>query len=145
MSHFINSRRHFLTQQAFGLVGLALAWLLKEDRALAVPKKPALEPETFDLKPRLPASPPQARAMISMFMQGGPSHVDLCDPKPELTKRHMQNFTGDIKYDNAAEASSKLFGSPWKFSKYGQCGTDLSELLPCLGQVADDICLIRSM
>src|SRR5262245_27565564 len=143
MSHY--TRRHFLTQQAFGLGGLALAWLLNEQGALAVPKKPALEPEAFDLKPKLPAAPPQARAMISMFMQGGPSHIDLCDPKPELTKRHLQNFTGDIKYDNAAEASAKLFASPWKFAKYGECGMDLSELLPHLGQVADDICLIRSM
>ena len=83
--------------------------------------------------------------MISMFMQGGPSHIDLFDPKPELTKRHLQNFTGDIKYDNAAGASTKLFASPWKFPKHGQCGMELSELLPYLGDVADDICLIRSM
>ncbi|KKL18902.1 hypothetical protein LCGC14_2470890, partial [marine sediment metagenome] len=62
-----------------------------------------------------------------------------------LTKRHMQTFTGDIKYDNAAEASAKLFASPWEFSRHGQCGMELSELLPHLGQVADDICLIRSM
>ena len=143
MTHF--TRRHFLTQQSFGLGGLAVAWLLKQEGALAVPAKPALEPATFDLLPRLPAQVPQARAMISMFMQGGPSHVDLCDPKPELTKRHLQTFTGDIQYDNAAEASAKLFGSPWKFTKHGECGMDLSELLPHLGQVADDICLIRSM
>ncbi len=83
--------------------------------------------------------------MISMFMQGGPSHIDLFDPKPELTRRHMETFTGDIKFDNAAEASSKLFGSPWKFSQHGQCGMELSELVPHLGEVADDICLIRSM
>jgi uncharacterized protein (DUF1501 family) len=83
--------------------------------------------------------------MISMFMQGGPSHHDLFDPKPELQKRHMENFPGEIKYDNAAEASAKLFASPWKFSKQGQCGMELSELLPHLGGVADDICLIRSM
>ncbi len=142
MSHF--TRRHFLSQQAFGLSGLALAWLLDRD-ALAVPPKPQLERPTFDVKPRPPTYEPQARAMISMFMQGGPSHIDLFDPKPELTKRHMQTFTGDIKYDNAAEASAKLFGSPWKFSRHGQCGMELSELLPHLGQVADDICLIRSM
>jgi hypothetical protein len=142
MSHF--NRRHFLSQQAFGLGGLALAWLLEQD-ALASPPKPLLERPTFDLKPRPPAREPQARAMISMFMQGGPSHIDLCDPKPELNKRHLQSFTGDIKYDNAAEASARLFGSPWKFSKHGQCGMDLSELLPCLGQVADEVCLIRSM
>src|SRR5262249_61388295 len=119
--------------------------VLKGDRPLAGTTKPAVEPETFDLKPSLPAPPPQVRAMISMFMPGGPSHVDLCDPKPELTKRHMQNFTGDIKYDNAAEASSKLLGSPWKFSPRGECGMELSELLPCLGEVADDITLVRSM
>jgi uncharacterized protein (DUF1501 family) len=143
MSHF--TRRHFLSQQAFGLGGLAVAWLLRQDGALAAPPKPALERATYDLAPRQPAKPPHARAMISMFMQGGPSHIDLFDPKPELTRRHLQTFTGDIEYDNAAEASSKLFGSPWKFARHGQCGMDLSELLPHLGEVADDVCLIRSM
>src|SRR5690348_2332913 len=92
-SHY--TRRHFLPQQAFGLGGLAVAWLLQQDGAIAVPAKPALEPATFDLLPKPPAREPQARAMISMFMQGGPSQVDLFDPKPELTKRHMQTFTGD--------------------------------------------------
>jgi hypothetical protein len=143
MSHF--TRRHFLSQQAMGLGGLALAWLLKQDGALAVPPKPLLERPTFDLKPRTAAREPQARAMISMFMQGGPSHIDLFDPKPELSKRHLQTFTGDIQYDNAAEASAKLFGTPWKFAKHGECGMDLSELLPHLARVADDVCLIRSM
>ena len=143
MSHF--TRRHFVKQQAFGLGGMALSWLLGQDELRASPAKPLLEPATFDLKPRPPAHAPQAKAMISMFMQGGPSHIDLFDPKPELTKRHLQNFTGDIKYDNVAEASTKLFGSPWKFSKHGQCGMELSELLPNLGRAADDICLIRSM
>lgn len=142
MNHF--SRRHFLEQQAYSIGGLALAWLMQQD-ASAAPAKPLLEPQTFDLKPKPTVKPPQARAMISLFMQGGPSHIDLCDPKPELNKRHLQTYTGDIKYDNAAEASAKLFGSPWKFTKYGQCGMDLSELLPYLGGVADDICLIRSM
>ncbi|MFN0051026.1 MAG: DUF1501 domain-containing protein [Planctomycetales bacterium] len=143
MSHF--TRRHFLSQQAFGIGGLALAWLLQRDAARAAPPKPELERQTYDLLPRVPAHEPQARAMISMFMQGGPSHIDLFDPKPELNRRHLESYTGDIKYDNAAEASAKLFGSPWKFSKHGQCGMDLSELLPHLGEVADDICLIRSM
>src|SRR5437868_5172026 len=53
--------------------------------------------------------------------------------------------SGDIKYDNAAEASAKLLASPWKFSKHGECGMELSELLPCLGEVADEITLVRSM
>ncbi len=143
MSHF--TRRHFLSQQAFGLGSFALAWLLARDDVQAEPTKPLLERPSYDLKPRQPAAPPQAKAMISMFMQGGPSHIDLFEPKPELAKRHLQTFSGDIKYDNAAEASAKLFASPWKFSPHGQCGMELSELLPALGEIADEICLIRSM
>ena len=139
------SRRHFLSQQAFGLGGLALNWLLQQDRAQASPTKPPASGRRLTSVLDSPARPPHATAMISMFMQGGPSHLDLFDPKPELAKRHLQNFTGDIKYDNAAGASTKLFASPWKFRKHGQCGMELSELLPCLGDVADDICLIRSM
>jgi len=142
MSHF--TRRHFLQQQAFGLGGMALAWLLGQEQAQGAPK-PVLEPVAFDLKPRRPAHAPQATAMISLFMQGGPSQVDLFDPKPELTRRHLQSYTGDIKYDNVAEASTKLFASPWKFARHGQCGMELSELVPHLGLVADEICLIRSM
>ena len=143
MSH--QTRRHFLSQQGFGLGGLALAWMLNRDGLLAAPPKPELERRTFDLKPRLSAHPPQAEAMISMFMQGGPSHLDLFEPKPELTRRHMQDCSDDFKPDSVAHASTKLFASPWKFSKHGQCGLELSELLPHLGTVVDDICLIRSM
>src|SRR5262245_28598559 len=139
------SRRHFLATQSFGLAGVALAWMLRQEPLRAEPAKPALEKPQYDLLPKSPSRPAQATAMISMFMQGGPSHIDLFDPKPELNKRHLQAFTGDIKYDNAAESSSKIFGSPWKFSRRGKCGMELSELVPHLGDVADDITLIRSM
>ena len=83
--------------------------------------------------------------MISMFMQGGPSQIDLLDPKPILNKLHMQKFPGKIKYDNAAQASSRVFGSPWKFEKYGEHGTDVSELLPHFATIVDDALVIRSM
>ncbi len=139
------SRRHFLAGQGFGLASLALSWLLKADGAQAAPAQPPMEKPTFDLAPKAPPREPQARAMISMFMQGGPSHLDMFDPKPELAKRHMENFPGEIKYDNAAESSAKLFSGPWKFTPRGQCGMELSELLPHLGDVADEITLIRSM
>ena len=146
MTRLHHSRRHFLMQQSFGLGSMALAWLLqRETRGAAGPPQPPLEPVQYDLLPKTPPRPPQATSMISMFMQGGPSHIDLFDPKPELNRRHMQSYTGDIKHDNAAQASSKLFGSPWKFSKHGECGMELSELVPHLGRVADDVCLIRSM
>jgi hypothetical protein len=83
--------------------------------------------------------------MISLFMMGGPSQMDLFDPKPILNKLHGEKFPGEVKYDNVAQASAKVFGCPWNFVKSGQSGMELSELLPNLQQVADDITLIRSM
>lgn len=139
------SRRHFLAQQGLGLGSVALSWLLSQEQASAEPEKPNLDKVTFDLAPKTPPRRAQATAMISMFMQGGPSHLDLFDPKPELARRHMTNFSGDIKYDNAAESSAKLFSGPWKFEPHGQCGMELSELLPGLAGVCDEITLIRSM
>jgi hypothetical protein len=139
------TRRHSLTHSICSLSGIAAAILNQRPLSAEEPLKPQLEKPSFDVKPKQPTTQPQATAMISMFMQGGPSHIDLFDPKPELRKRHLQTFTGDIQYDNAGEASSKLFGSPWRFRHHGQCEMELSELLPCLGNVADDICLIRSM
>jgi uncharacterized protein (DUF1501 family) len=99
----------------------------------------------FDMKPKTPHAPAKARAMISLFMHGGPSHVDLLDPKPELTKRSGEEYPGEIVYSFANRASKKLLGSPWKFSKHGQCGTEVSELLPHLATVVDDIAVVRSM
>ncbi|MGB3119650.1 MAG: DUF1501 domain-containing protein [Verrucomicrobiales bacterium] len=140
------SRRHFLHANGFGLGTLALATLLKQEGLLAAPVKPdSFGQARFDLTPKQPHFPAKAKAMISLFMMGGPSQMDLFDPKPMLTKYDGQKFPGEIKYDNLAQASSKVFGSPWKFKKHGQCGMELSELLPNLGQVADEITLIRSM
>ena len=134
------------------MVGFALATLLRNDRLMAEsPDKedssfrPELRQTTFDVKPKKPHFASNASAMISLWMQGGPSHLDLFDPKPVLQKLDGKTFEGDIKYDNAAQASPKILGSPWKFKKHGQCGMELSELLPGLAEIVDDITLIRSM
>ncbi len=140
-----SNRRHFLASGAMGIGSLALAWLLNEDEAQAEAIKPDLGPKSFDFTPKTPHHPPQATAMISLFMQGGPSHHDLFDPKPEMAKWDGKKFPGTIKYDNAAQASSTVFHSPWKFQPRGECGMELSELLPHLSNVVDDITLIRSM
>jgi hypothetical protein len=137
------SRRHFLTSSAFNLGAFGLAYLLKQDGLLAKP--PVLEEMHFDLLPKKPHFAPKAKAMISMFMQGGPSQVDLFDPKPELTRLDGQNFPGEVKYDDAARASRKVLGSPWKFEKHGQTWTEVSELLPGFAGIVDDVTLIRSM
>lgn len=128
-----------------GIGGVALAWLLNQDAARAAGDKPELERVTYDVLPKKPAHPPEATAMISFLMQGGPSHIDLFEPKPELDKRNGQRIPGEVKYDSPAQTDGSLMASPWKFSKHGQCGMELSELLPCLGEIADDITLVRSM
>ncbi|MCY2965264.1 MAG: DUF1501 domain-containing protein [Planctomycetota bacterium] len=145
MSPMIGNRRHFLATQAMGMGSVALAWLLAQEQTRGEPPKPVDVPKSFTLAPKAALAPPQANAMISFFMQGGPSHLDLFDNKPELQKHSGENFPGEIKYDNAAESSPKLFYGPWKFAKHGQCGMELSELLPGLAEVCDDITLIRSM
>lgn len=128
-----------------GIGTVALAWLLKQDNLLAKPKSVSIKPPHFDLTPKKAQFTPQAKAMISLFQHGGPAHMDLTDPKPELTKYNGTDFKGDIKYSFVKQASKKLLGSPWKFRKHGECGTELSELLPNLGEIVDDVCLIRSM
>ena len=138
-------RRQFLASQVMCLGSVALAWLLKQDRVIGETKRPELVPPTYTLEAKQPHSPARANAMISLWMQGGPSHHDLFDPKPELQKRDGEAFPGEIKYDNVAHASSKMLGSPWKFRHYGSCGTQISELLPHTGAIVDDLCLIRSM
>lgn len=139
------TRRDLLGGSAFSLGGLALQWLLGTSTANGNPSRPELGAPQYTLKPKPPAQEPRARAMISLWMQGGPSQVDLFDPKPELQRLNGQPFPGEIKYDNAAQASSKILGCPWKYTPRGQCGMELSELLPYLGGIADEICLIRSM
>ena len=138
------NRRQFCNAGAFSLAPIALASLLR-DEARAEPIKPNVGPQKFSLDQRSPAATPKATAMISLFMQGGPSQVDLLDPKPELTRLDGQNFTGKIKYDDVGGASSKILGSPWKFAKRGECGTEISDLLPNIAGIADDILVIRSM
>src|SRR3954451_19156749 len=92
------SRREFLARSAFGIGAFALAHLLREDRLLAdAPGKPG-ENLPLELKPRAPHFAPQASGMIWLSMQGGPSHVDLLDPKPELQKNYGKDYAGQVTF-----------------------------------------------
>ena len=99
----------------------------------------------FDLLPKQPHFPARAKRVILLFQNGGPSQMDLFDPKPLLKKHHGEKpgegfiNTVDIK------KTGTWMGSPFSFAKQGQCGMELSELLPGLARHADDITLIRSM
>jgi uncharacterized protein DUF1501 len=146
----ITSRRQMLFETAGGIGGLALASLLGREgllspaRAADAPHIPRKE-RAYDLKPRPPERPPSAKAMISLFMHGGPSHMDLFDPKPDLTRHDGQEYQGDITFSFVNRASKTLMASPFKFAKHGQCGTEISELLPHTAGIVDDIAVIRSM
>ena len=139
------NRRQFLRHNTMGIGGLSLGWLLNRDKLLATPPAVPRGEQSFDLTPKQPHHTPKAKAMISLFMHGGPSHMDLTDPKPELTRLDGKEYSDNVHYSFANEASRNLFGSPWKFKKHGQCGMDFSELLPHTAGIADDLCMIRSM
>ena len=123
---------------------MALAWLMQQEHADAKPKVVDHRPHN-DLLPRQPHFTPAATAMISLFQHGGPSHMDLTDPKPDLNRLSGTEYAEDVQFSFVNEASKKLLGSPWKFEPRGDCGTELSELLPHTAGIVDDICLIRSM
>jgi Protein of unknown function (DUF1501) len=141
----VKTRREFLANNAMGVGSMALAWLLQQDDLLATPAKVPQAPQTFDMQPKSPPHAPQANAMVSLFMHGGPSHMDLLDPKPELTKYSGTEYADDVQFSFINRASKTLFGSPWRFQKHGECGTAVSELLPHFADIVDEACVIRSM
>jgi hypothetical protein len=137
------ARRWFLQECGVGLGAVALAQFLgTAQRASAAPA--SVNP----LASRAPHFPGKAKSVIYLFMAGAPSHLELFDNKPQLAK-----FDGTlpppelIKGYRAAfiNPSSKLLGPKFKFAKHGKSGAELSELLPRLAEVADDITIIRSM
>jgi hypothetical protein len=137
------SRRAFLQQSALGLGAVALAHLLARDGMLAA--DPATgEKASLDLRPRPAHFTPQAKAVILLFQNGGPSQMDLFDPKPELTSRNGQVYAEKVEVLQPGN-SNQLMASPFPFNKHGQCGMELSDRLPFLGTVADELCLVRSM
>lgn len=137
------TRRQLLSNTGMGVGALALQWLMASE---CEAKPPVLKTRPHnDLVPRSPHFSPRAKAMISLFQHGGPSHMDLTDPKPLLTKFNGTEYQGDIHFSFVNQASKKLLGSPFRFQHHGQSGMELSELLPNTGKMADDLCLIRSM
>ncbi len=133
------SRRQMLRRFASGFGMLGLSGMLANDFA-----RGALASDVNPLAPRLPMFPPKAKRVIFLFMSGGPSHVDLFDPKPRLARDNGQPLPFE-KPKLERTRTGNLLGSPWSFQKHGDAGIEMSELLPYLGSCADDLCVIRSM
>jgi len=140
-------RRDFLSRIADGLHGAALASLLGADlyrpnRATAA----QAEPGRFDLRPKTPHFEPRAKAVIHLFMNGGPSQVDLFDPKQELEKYAGKTPSRDLTAVIVSpQANAGILPSPYEFKQRGDSGLVFSELLPHMAGVADEFAMIRSM
>ncbi len=137
------TRRHFFSRCRVGLGALALAGL--EGQAASGEET---APDTSPFAPRPPHFAPRVKNVIYLFMAGGPSQLDLFDPKPKLQELHGQvipeSYVANKRFA-FIKKDAKLLGSPRKFSRRGEAGAEMSELIPHLHGVSDDLCLIRTM
>ncbi len=127
------SRRELLEASGLGLGAVVLSYLLKAGEVSAIEQHG--ETQVLPLAPR-------AKAVIMLVQNGGPSQMDLFDPKPELTRQAGKTMTVETFQKGN---SDKLMASPLTFRAYGECGMEMTTLLPHLGSVADELCLVRSM
>jgi hypothetical protein len=137
-----STRRHFFADCGVGLGALALGSLLADE------SQAADRGTSNPLAPRQPHFPPRAKRVIFLFMAGGPSQLELFDNKPKLQELDGQvvpaSFTKNKRFA-FIKGDAKLLGTKRKFARHGQSGAELSELLPHLAKVVDDVCIVRSM
>ncbi|HEX2524095.1 MAG TPA: DUF1501 domain-containing protein, partial [Terriglobia bacterium] len=137
------TRRHFFKDCGTGLGTVALASLMNE-RLLAGAADLAASP----LSPKPPHFAPKVKSIIYLFMAGAPSQLDLLDNKTQLKRFHGQAIPEEIVRGERfafIKGTPKLLGSPYQFGKHGRAGTEVSELLPHLAGVVDEIAVVRSM
>lgn len=136
------NRRDFLTHPMGPCGSLALSWLLSQEGFAASIEANNLNP----LSPRLSHFPSKAKSVIFMFMVGGPSQIDLFDPKPELNRLNGQPLPPSFgkPVSQFTKGDTPILGSTRKFQKHGKSGLEVSDLMPNLAQCVDDICFLRS-
>ena len=136
-----NTRRHFLQQSAAGVGGIALATLLGEESSAAVR---AADP----LALRKPHFTPRAKRVIYLHMTGSPPNLDMFDYKPELVRRSGQDCPQQFLEGRRfafTTGTPKLLGTPRQFKQHGDGGVWMSDALPNLYPVADEMCVVKSM
>jgi hypothetical protein len=136
------SRRQFLAQAGGGLGSLALAAMLDRDGGSRAAERAA---PAGGLVPNAPHFEPRAKRVIYLFMHGGPSHVDLFDPKPELARRAGQPLPESVGpvMTRRKVAQNPLLGPAMPFRPRGKSGLEISDFFPHLGQLADELCVLR--
>ncbi|MBX7168181.1 MAG: DUF1501 domain-containing protein [Pirellulales bacterium] len=141
-------RRAFLAGGSEGLAGIALASLLHRERLLAAEIAAAAGPAIDPARPlaaRVPHFAPRAKQVLLIFCSGACSHLDTWDYKPELLARDGQPLPGEAKLVTFQGENGNLARSPYAFRPRGACGKYISDLLPHLGELVDEMCFIHSL
>ena len=138
------SRRDFLFRAGEGVSGVALAALLQQDGLLAAGGACDAEGVVSPTAPQQPHFKPRAKAVISLFMSGGVSHVDTFDHKPMLEKHHGEPLTGKGRVRVRQGYPGPLMRSPFEFQRHGQSGKLVSNLFPHMGSMVDDLAFVHS-
>jgi hypothetical protein len=139
----IVDRREFLWRFGGGLGGIALAWMLGREGALAGEDQSLLT--SAPTIRGLPYHPPRAKRVVQLFMSGAASQCDTFDYKPALIERHGQKFDPGGKVELFQSDPGACMKSPWDWKPRGQCGKMISDLVPHIGSCADDIAFVHSM
>ncbi|MCH2376196.1 MAG: DUF1501 domain-containing protein, partial [Planctomycetes bacterium] len=142
------ARRYFLGECGVGIGSMALGSLLGRDMAFGAPSEAAGSSITNPYAVKPPHYAPRAKHVIFLFMGGGPSQLELFDSKPELNRWNGKPVPSQVieGFDLPfIERDAALMGSPVQFSRHGQSGAEISEALPHLGSIADDIAIVKSI
>jgi hypothetical protein len=131
----ILTRRQLLQASGLGFGSLVVNYLLAQESTS----------RAYDLRPRQTHFMPRAKAVIMLTQNGGPSQMDLFDPKPELMRLSGQTHGERVEMFQRGSEANRLMATPFRFRRYGRCGMEMSEVIPHLGSVADDFTLVRSM
>ena len=142
MKRFL-SRREMLQDVAVGFGAMALNSIIQTERAYGA-ESSMMKERVFDLKPKQPHFAPRAKNVIFIYIGGGPSTIDMFDPKPALVKYDGKPAPFEIK-GRALNGSQQIMASPWPFTKCGQSGREVSNLLPYFQKVVDKVTFVRSM
>jgi hypothetical protein len=147
----IHTRRDFLAKTGLGLGAAALAQMLGRDAFAATSAGVGTSTSAIGALPGLPHFPAKAKRVICLFQSGGPSHLDLLDPKPVLGERFNEDLPDSVRRGQritgmvASQARLAVQPSRFEFKPGGKSGTMISDLLPYTREIADEICVVRSM
>src|SRR5271170_8327189 len=136
------TRRQALQDAAVGFGSMALNSILQQQKLYGA--KTGAKERFYDLKPKSPMFPATAKRVIFIYVGGGPSTIDMWDPKPALVKYNGKPAPFEIK-GRALNGSQQVMASPWKFKDCGESGRQVSDLLPHFQKVVDKVTFVRSM